>query len=414
MKSVCIPATPPVDIAAFLPLVDHPHFQRLRERKQLGINHLVFPGAVHTRFEHTLGVLSLTQRLCRIQGLSDGDARALRAFALLHDIGHGPFSHQIEPVLADSHHDVGLRRIREMAPAIAACGADPEMMGAMLRRELPLARWVADRNLGTDKLDYLMRDALHIGFFGTPDILKLQFNTLMLPDGHLAFETKYIEDLKQLQKFYSYLHQHGYLNKTTLIAQRMLQRAILEELLETRSDGAELWDMTDHELLTRLAHLNSPVARALADQLARRTLQKTILVLKPAGYSFVEPQNGKSLAIIEAPHHLLEAFSNDYEDQRRLRDLENRLADHFRCRPGDILVSNMPFFRKLLPQDVQIVSRPNGTPAPLLHSDTAPRPPLDADYLRAFAIRITCSPNLRDTLAPHPDDIAQLPQLPTT
>lgn len=68
-KSICIPATPPADIADFLPIVEHPHFQRLRGRRQLGINYLVFPGAVHTRFEHTVGVLALTQRLCRIQRL---------------------------------------------------------------------------------------------------------------------------------------------------------------------------------------------------------------------------------------------------------------------------------------------------------------------------------------------------------
>ena len=74
----------------------------------------------------------------------------------------------------------------------------------------------------------------------------------------------------------------------------------------------------------------------------------------------------------------------------------------------------MPCSRKLLPQDVQVASRPTGTPFWLLQSDTEHRHSLEADYLRAFAIRITCSPNLRDTLAPHADDIAQLLQLPTT
>ena len=61
-KSICIPGTPPVDVGALLPLFDHPHFQALRLRKQLGVNYLVFPGAVHSRFEHAVGVLALTQR----------------------------------------------------------------------------------------------------------------------------------------------------------------------------------------------------------------------------------------------------------------------------------------------------------------------------------------------------------------
>ena len=131
-KSICIPATPPADIADFLPIVEHPHFQRLRGRRQLGINYLVFPGAVHTRFEHTVGVLALTQRLCRIQRLPADESRLLQAFALLHDIGHGPFSHQIEPVLQGDHHSCGIRRIHDMHDAIKACGLDDDDIAAML------------------------------------------------------------------------------------------------------------------------------------------------------------------------------------------------------------------------------------------------------------------------------------------
>ncbi|MBP5638150.1 MAG: HD domain-containing protein [Victivallales bacterium] len=232
MKSICIPATPPVDVEPFLPIIDYPHFQKLRERKQLGINYLIFPGAVHTRFEHTLGVLSLTQRLCRIHNIDGERAQTLQVFALLHDIGHGPFSHQIEPVLSEDHHTIGEQRILDMHEQIISCGVSPATIIDMLRGKHSDALWISDRNLGTDKLDYLMRDALHIGFHGTPDIERLQFNTHHLGDS-LAIEAKYLEDAKQLQRFYSYLHQHGYLNKTALIAQRVLQRAICEELAET-------------------------------------------------------------------------------------------------------------------------------------------------------------------------------------
>ncbi|MBR4219665.1 MAG: HD domain-containing protein, partial [Victivallales bacterium] len=96
-----------MDVSELYRIIDTEAFQALRERKQLGVNSLVFPGAVHTRFEHSIGVLSLAQRLCRIHGITGNDARHIQAFALLHDIGHGPFSHQTEPVLQGSHHRQG-------------------------------------------------------------------------------------------------------------------------------------------------------------------------------------------------------------------------------------------------------------------------------------------------------------------
>ena len=66
MKTICVPASRPVDVSRFVPLLDHPNFQRLRHRKQLGVNHLVFPGAVHTRFEHLVGTLALAERIGEI------------------------------------------------------------------------------------------------------------------------------------------------------------------------------------------------------------------------------------------------------------------------------------------------------------------------------------------------------------
>lgn len=398
MKSICIPATPPVDIQQFLPIVDHPCFQKLRERKQLGINYVVFPGAVHTRFEHTIGVLALAQRICRIQNLNDDDDKLLQAFALLHDIGHGPFSHQIEPVLHDDHHDIGIKRIQLMVDAIKQCKLNPDDLIDMFQKNHPLAIWISDRNLGADKLDYLMRDALHIGFHGTPDIEKLQFNTTMTPQG-LAIDAKYLEDIKQLQKYYSYLHQHGYLNKTALIAQRILQRAIVEELNATSSDGNELWDMTDAQLMAHLDNLNAPLARHLVAQLQPPNLQKTFLAIKPEGYAFVENHSPDNCAVIQWPTKYLQTFTKRFDTQKDLMELENNLAEYLGCQPADILVAPMPFFKKLIPKDVQISNHASADTFWLLQHDKDHKRSLESDYLRTFAIRLTAPPALRTTLA---------------
>ncbi|NMA19114.1 MAG: HD domain-containing protein [Lentisphaerae bacterium] len=404
LKSICIPAAPPVDVTDFLPLIDHPHFQRLRYRKQLGINELVFPGALHSRFEHALGVLSLTQRLCRFHAFSWEEQRHLQGFALLHDLGHGPFSHQIEPVLSQNHHQIGQQRIEEMSNTLKECGLDPDVLCDMLQGKHPLACWISDRNLGTDKLDYLHRDALHIGFQGTPDLEKIQFFTEMTPEG-LAIREKLIEDAKQLQKFYSYLHQHGYLNKTALAVQRMLQRAVQEELLLTGSDGTRLWDMIDRQLLYWLENAQSPLSRNLVERLENRQIYRTILSLKPAGYAFVENSTGKELQVFEWSRSELSKFSHCHQDIKRLRKLEDELAELCKLQPGELLCAVMPYFTKLLPKDLRVYSgNPDGNYW-LLEQDKDHTRSLESDYLRTFAVRILVIPEKRTQLFPRAAEI---------
>ncbi len=399
LKSICIPAAPPVDVSEFLPLIDHPLFQRLRYRKQLGVNELVFPGALHSRFEHALGVLSLTQRLCRFHSFSQEEQHHLQGFALLHDLGHGPFSHQIEPVLSQNHHQIGQQRIGEMRNTLKECGLEPDTLCDMLKGTHPLACWISDRNLGTDKLDYLHRDALHIGFQGTPDLEKIQFHTEMTPEG-LAIREKLIEDAKQLQKFYSYLHQHGYLNKTALAVQRILQRAVQEELLLTDSDGTQLWDMIDRQLLCWLENARSTLSRNLAGRLENRQIHRTILALKPTGYAFVENCTGKDLQVFEWSRAELSKFSHCHQDIGRLRKLENHLAEFCKLQPGELLCAVMPYFTKLIPKDLRVFTgNPDGNYW-LLEQDKDHTRSLESDYLRTFAVRILVIPEKRSQLLP--------------
>lgn len=397
--SICIPASPPVDVGGCRSVIDHPCFQRLRGRKQLGINYLVFPGAVHTRFEHAIGCLGLTQRLCRIHGLPEEQRRLVCAFALLHDLGHGPFSHQIEPVIPGDHHERGLVYLDTMRGELRECGAAFEEIAAMFRDEHGLAQVVTDRNLGTDKLDYLQRDALHIGFTGAPDIEKIQFYTTFANDG-LAIEEKFIEEIKRLQKFYSYLHQHGYLNKAALCAQRVLQRAVQEELA-ARPDGdpQALWSMTDEDLIWWLRHGRSPAARRLEARLATRRLHRTVLAIRPEGYGFVERCCGKPMRVLEWPRPPLRRFAEFCTDCGALFALEDRLATSCALPPGDLLVAPMPYFRKLLPQDVRLFSGSTGSSFGLFEKDRDHVRSLEGDYLRTFAVRVTVVPEERERVA---------------
>ena len=395
--SICIPGVPPVEVSELYRIIDAEPFQALRERKQLGVNSLIFPGAVHTRFEHSIGVLSLTQRLCRIHGITGSEALHLQAFALLHDIGHGPFSHQTEPVLQGGHHHQGLKIIARLSPLLKELGLDPFRLCQMIQGTDPLGAWISDRNLGADKLDYLSRDALHIGFFGTPDIERIQYYTVMTPDG-LAIEDKFTEEAKQLQKFYTYLHQHGYLNKTALIAQRMLQRACQERLALEPERQAECWGFTDSELISFLADGASPLATQLTNRIKRRELYRTFLVIKPNGYAYMERESNKPIQVREWDEDRLYAFCEKCNDLGFLSELEDRLSAEFGLPPGSVLFAAMPYFSKLIPKDLRVHCE-GGEDYWLFAKDVAHCRSLASDYLRTFSVRLACPLEQRERLA---------------
>ncbi len=403
MKTICVPASRPVDVSRFVPLLDHPNFQRLRHRKQLGVNHLVFPGAVHTRFEHLVGTLALAERIGEIQQLPASDRLHLCAFALLHDIGHGPYSHQVEPVIGGDHHENGIRLLASMEPAVIACKLEPERLRAFFDGNDPLHLFVSDRNLGADKLDYLCRDALHIGFSGMPDTEMLLQNTF-LRKGRLGIEEKAIEEVKRLQKFYSYLHQHGYLNKTALTLQRLFQRALQEELVEIGGLGEMLWTMTDRECWSFLAQARSPLARSLFALLEGREFHRTAIAFKPKGYGFVERIADKPIAVVEAGAGVLQRFCELCHDYGRLRGIEDTLAARLGLVPGDLLFAAMPYFKKLLPKDVRVFA--GGESYGLFDKDEDHYRSIHGDYLRTFAVRVVVRPALRQAIFQRRDEIS--------
>jgi len=403
-KSICVPLARPVDVSELLPILDAPPVQRLRHRKQLGVNHLMFPGAVHTRFEHSIGTLDLVQRVCERQKLPEDRARALQAYALLHDVGHGPFSHQIEPLLTKSHKENGLELVLGMRKAVHACGIEMEALVALMRRVDPLCAVVDDRNLGADKLDYLRRDSLHIGFSGTPDVEVIVAN-LAWDDETLAIEEKFAEEAKRFQLFYSYLHQSGYLNKTALAIQRVFQRALEEELREDRLDEDELFHWTDEELEVHLARSPQPVTRQLHQRLMDRTFHRTAVVLKIDEFLYAERVAEKPIACFGMPRDAMRRLIAEYADPRKTTQLESELCRFLGFRETDILFAAMPYFDKLLPKDVRVYSARPGGSYWLFEKDEEHFRALEAAYLSSFAVRLVAVPEIRSEVVRRADDV---------
>lgn len=212
-------------------LTEHPYFQRLRRIKQMSLAHYVYPGALHTRFHHALGALHLmTQAIdvLRNKGteILPEEAEAVQAAILLHDIGHGPFSHTLEHTLINVSHET-------------LSGWFMEKLDEEFHGQLGLARAIfSDQyhkkflhqlisgQLDMDRMDYLNRDSfftgVHEGVIGYDRIIKM----LDVREGNLVVEEKGIYAVEKFLIARRLMYWQAYLHKTVLAAEQMLVKTL--------------------------------------------------------------------------------------------------------------------------------------------------------------------------------------------
>lgn len=209
-------------------IIDHPYFQRLRRIKQLGLTDFVYPGALHTRFHHAIGamhLMSITLDNLRIKGteISDQEYEAALIAILLHDIGHGPFSHALEYSLLQGvpHESLSLLTIELLN----------EQLGGQLTLALRIFKNQYERKflnqlvssqLDIDRLDYLQRDCFFTGVsegtIGADRIIKM----MAVKDGELVIEEKGIYSIENFLSARRLMYWQVYLHKTTVSAEKML------------------------------------------------------------------------------------------------------------------------------------------------------------------------------------------------
>jgi HD superfamily phosphohydrolase len=282
-------------------LIGTPGFVRLERIQQLGFVSRVWPGARHTRFEHSLGVMHLTRMAVdHIRGSSEGgwltdeDARVAVAAALLHDIGHYPFSHAIEELGAPiiPHERAGRRIIEgpEIAPILEeAWGVDPRRVGAMVDPAgdelLPadrLLRGILSGALDMDKLDYLPRDAraCNVPYGGVDTGRLIDALTIARIEGtggeetlRIAIGEKGISPLHSLINARQEMFDNIYWHHTNRACMVMLLRSIQEALIAGALQAEELLSHDDASLL---AHLDSGAMPAATRDLARALRDRRI------------------------------------------------------------------------------------------------------------------------------------------
>ncbi len=242
-------------------LVDTPTLQRLRHIKQLSTVRLVFPSANHTRFEHSLGVYHLAGNALEHLGVDEDTTSHVRAAALLHDVGHGPYGHQTEELIrrrtGKDHDEIGWLLTdsdREVCQVLESHGLDPKRVAALVSGEGRLGSLIAGE-LDVDRMDYLVRDAHHTGApYGTIDHGRL-VRELRLEGDTLALDAGNVPTAESLLLARSLMNAIVYRHHVSRIAGAMLDRACERYLEDSETTVEELRRMADHDLLVELQSL---------------------------------------------------------------------------------------------------------------------------------------------------------------
>jgi hypothetical protein len=316
-----------------LPLLDAPALQRLRYIHQLGFSYLVYPGANHTRFEHSLGTMHLADVACRRFGLSDEDRVLVLAAALLHDIGHGPFSHASEPLmeafLHRTHDDIAPIVSEGFGTLLETIGVEPADLCALIKGNHPLSG-IIHGELDVDRMDYLLRDAYYTGApYGTVDAHRLIRNIIRTENG-IVLDENGINAAESLLIARTLMRPTVYYHHVSRIGECMFQQAVLANLAGNPDAGMDhLIALDDAGCLHELRASESPVARELGDRLYERRLYKRAVYVGQDQVNVV-------------------AFQHDWSLEKS-RTVAGEIASQAGCTAADVLVDVPPF-----PSDMSI------------------------------------------------------------
>lgn len=234
--------TVPFDLA--FDIIEHPIFQRLRRIKQLGLTHYVYPGALHTRFHHALGAMHLMQQAIKVLRqknieITEEEAEAVTLAILLHDVGHGPFSHTLEHTIMNLHHeDLSVLLMEKL---------NKEFNGALdltikiFKKKYPkkFLYQLVSSQLDVDRMDYLNRDSFFTGVaegvIGYDRIIQM----LSVVDNELVVEEKGIYSIEKFLIARRIMYWQVYLHRTVVSAEQMLIR-ILKRAKYLVSEGYEV------------------------------------------------------------------------------------------------------------------------------------------------------------------------------
>jgi HD superfamily phosphohydrolase len=326
-------------------IIDHPYFQRLRRIRQLGLTDFVYPGALHTRFHHALGamhLMSITLDNLRIKGtaISEEEYEAALLAILLHDIGHGPFSHALEYSLLQGipHEELSLLTIELLNEEFGG-QLDLALQIFKNQYEKKFFHQLVSSQLDIDRLDYLQRDCFFTGVsegtIGADRIIKM----MAVKDDQLVIEEKGIYSIENFLSARRLMYWQVYLHKTTVSAEKMLinliQRAkklaqagrtfyVTEELAYFMGREVSLADFkTDSSVLKKFLQLDDfdiwgaiklwkndsdYVLKNISSMFLTRNLFKIKLVNEPYSPQEIAKKRSEALQKLQVPEEDIDYF----------------------------------------------------------------------------------------------------------
>jgi hypothetical protein len=322
-------------------LLESPEVQRLYNIKQLGFAHLVFPGAHHTRLEHSLGAYHIASQISETLNIEDDQRNMVTCAALLHDIGHGPFSHTLESILLEKfgvdHIDLTEELILgeyeifdskekkfiqspSVAQILSKNDVDKKEIVNIVRGKTYKKSYlgqILNSTIDVDQLDYLLRDAYYTGVaYGMIDIERL-LQTLMIHEDNLTIKRKGVGVVESILMARGLMYSSVYFHKTARIAELMLSKAI-EELPDP--EPFEFFRMTDAELVSRLKRMGG-FQQEIVTRLKYRVL------FKQAYSASVHDLDEQALGVIR-----------DLEDVTYRRQKEKELENAFDIPQGHLII----------------------------------------------------------------------------
>ncbi|MEM0149562.1 MAG: HD domain-containing protein [Candidatus Micrarchaeaceae archaeon] len=258
-----------------LKIIESAQMQRLRYIKQTGFAYLVFPGANHTRFEHSLGTMQATKELAENLHWEENE---FSYAALLHDIGHGPFSHQSEPLLKKylkkTHEDLGREIINNSG--ISDIIADS---GASLKKVMDCICGagtcdIISGALGSDRIDYLLRDSYYTGVaYGVIDFPRIK-SKVTKHGGRIAIYEQGISAAESLLLARYFMFENVYMHHAQLIAGEMFAKAASSAIENGDIDPELFAHMSDEEALIALSRIKG--SASLIGRIRQRRLFKRV------------------------------------------------------------------------------------------------------------------------------------------
>lgn len=284
-----------------LQVLDAPEMQRLRRVRQLGFVYFVYPSATHSRFEHSLGAFHIAGRIAEAVGLENDEAEQVKLAALLHDLGHGPYSHSSEIAsnfFKKTTHEMYTSKIIKksaVSDALKDTGHNPDEIAKIATGRKKPNSDIVSGDIDADRMDYLMRDSYYTGAaYGIVDLDHLLLKLMMTKQG-LVVDEEGLSAVESMLIARYLMYPAVYSHKTSRIADSMFTNALIECLQEKAFTIDELFRMDDAEVFQKIRS-HGGEGENLLDSIERRDLHKAALRLSKEdfGKSFEEIMSLKS------------------------------------------------------------------------------------------------------------------------